>query len=435
MADLDFSARRERLLERIGSGVAVVASAPELSRGGDAEVPFRQDADFYYLTGFQEPDAVAVLTPHDPWRFVLFVRPRDPAREAWNGPRAGVEGAIERFGADAAFPIDELEDRLGDLVKPADRLYYRIGDQAALDERVLGLVAAARAARPRTGRGPVSIEDITFILSGMRRTKDLVEVERMREAAAVGVAGHRAAMAAARAGMGEWELEAVLEYTFRSMGATGPAFPSIVGSGGNATILHYTANDGRTREGDLVLQDAGAEMGMYCSDVTRTFPVSGRFTAPQREIYDLVLTAQEAAIAAIRPGKPFDGVHDSALHELVEGLLRLGLLSGSVESVLETGDHRQFFMHKTSHWLGLDVHDAGQYVEGGDPVLLKPGMVLTVEPGLYFPAAAQVPERYRGIGVRIEDDVLITPDGAELLTRGVPVSPDEIEALVGSEAE
>jgi Xaa-Pro aminopeptidase len=429
-----FRERRERLLRRIGDGIAVLPAAPELFRSRDTEVPYRQDSDFYYLTGFGEPEAVAVLTPHDPeHRFTLFVRPRDPEREAWNGPRAGVEGAREGFGADAAYPIEALEEQLYKLALPASRIFYALGRDPEMDERVIALLVRTRRARPRSGRGPTAVEDLEPTLGEMRRIKGPAEVERMRVAAAVAVEGHRAIMAAARPGMGEWELEAVLEAKFRSLGATGPAFPSIVGSGANATVLHYVANQRRAREGELVLVDAGAEVGMYCSDITRTFPVSGRFSAPQRALYETVLAAEEAAIEAVRPGAPFADVHDAAVRVLVEGLVRLEILDGDVEELIQEGAYKRYYMHQTSHWLGLDVHDVGLYREHGASVLLEAGMVLTVEPGLYIPPdAEEVPQKYRGIGIRIEDDVLVTAEGHEVLTRGVPVAPDLVEALVGS---
>lgn len=433
-----FAERRERFYDRIGDATVILCAAPELLRSRDTEVEYRPDSDLYYLTGFEEPEAVAVLAPHLPdRRFTLFVRPRDPEREAWSGPRAGVERAGEISGADAVHPIAELDARLAELVLPAERIVYSLGADPEMDRRVVDLLGRARRARPRSGKGPASVVDAEPIVAGMRVVKDAAEVERMRAAARIAARGHRATMAAARPGVGEWELEAVLEGTFRSLGAEGPAFPSIVGSGRNATVLHYVANSRRTEEGDLVLVDAGAAYGMYCSDITRTFPVSGRFTGPQRELYEIVLAAEEAAIEAARPGAPITAVHDAAVAVLVAGLLRLGLLTGAdPEALIGEGAHRRFYLHQTSHWLGLDVHDAGPYREHGEPVALRSGMVLTVEPGLYVPADAEdVPERYRGLGIRIEDDVLITPDGREVLTRDVPVSVEEIEALVGSAAD
>lgn len=437
--DLDFprallAARREHLLQSIGSGVAVLCAAPELRKSRDTEVRFRQDSDFFYLTGFGEPDAVAVLSPHDPeGRFTLFVRPRDPEREVWNGRRAGIEGALEAFGADAAYPIGELAEHLRELLEPADRIWYELGSRPAMDRLLTELVVGFRRTRPRSGRGPTGIADPGDLLHPMRRVKDPVELERMRVAAEIAAKGHLAAMRVARPGVGEWEMEAALEGVFRRAGARGPAYPSIVGSGPNATVLHYVANERRAREGDLVLIDAGAEWGMYASDITRTFPVSGRFSAPQRALYEVVLAAEEAAVATVRPGVRFAEVHDAAVRTLVDGLLELGLLRGAADSLIEEGSYKRFFMHQTSHWLGLDVHDVGPYREGDESVVLEPGMVLTVEPGIYVAEDADdVPAEFWGIGIRIEDDLVVTEGGHEVLTRGVPVAQEEVEALVGS---
>ncbi|MBW3628759.1 MAG: aminopeptidase P N-terminal domain-containing protein [Gemmatimonadetes bacterium] len=430
-----FRARRERLLELAGGAVVLLASNPELFRSRDTEVPYRQNTDFYYLTGVEEPEAFAVLTPHDAaHRFTLFMRPRDPDRERWNGPRIGVEAAMETYGADAVYPIGDVDERAAELIAPADRLLYALGADPALDTRVLEILSRARRARARSGAGPTTLVDLDSLLAEMRKIKDPHEIERMRCAAAIGAAGHRAAMARARPGIGEWELEAILEGTFRSHGAAGPAFASIVGSGENATFLHYTQNDSVVPEDALVLIDAGAEWGMYCSDITRTFPASGRFTAPQRELYELVLQAENAAIEAVRPGVGITAVHDAAVGMLVAGMVRLGILQDvSAEEAIESGSYRRFYMHQTSHWLGLDVHDVGLYRRNGTPITLEPGMVLTIEPGIYISRDSEtVPAAYRGIGIRIEDDVLVTDYGREILTRGVPVDPDEVERLVGA---
>ena len=428
-----FAGRRTRFLERIGKGVAVLAAAPELFRSRDSEVLYRQNSDFFYLTGFPEPAAVAVLTPHDPEHcFTLFVCPRDPEREQWNGPRAGVEGARELWGADAAYPIEELDEHLRELLEPADRVVYALGIDPLMDARIIRLLVEFRRERQRSGRGPTGVVDPDDFLAPMRLIKDATEIEQIRHAARIAAEGHRAAMRIARPGLGEWQLEAMLEATFRAAGAAGSAYPPIVGSGANATILHYVANDRRTREGDLVLIDAGAEWNLYASDITRTFPVGGRFSVPQRVIYEIVLAAEEAAIAGVRPGATVADLHDVALRVLVEGMLELRLLEGNPDELIEEEAHKRFFPHRTSHWLGLDVHDVGLYSRGDKGVPLQPGMVLTVEPGLYIPLSAEeVPAELRGIGVRIEDDVLVTEDGHEILTRGVPVAVEEIEALVG----
>lgn len=430
-----FRRRRERFLEGIGGGVAILCAAPQLLKSRDTEVRYRQDSDFYYLTGFPEPGAVAVLSAADEARrFTLFVRPRDPEREAWNGPRAGVEGAQLRFGADAAHPVDELDTHLRDLLQPADALWYALGSDRGMDARIVELLKGFRATRPRSGSGPWDVRDPAAVLDLMRLVKEPSEIDLLRRAARITADGHRAGMRAARPGVGEWEIEAAVEGAFRAAGATGPAFPSIVGSGPNATTLHHVTNDRRVQPGELVLVDAGAEVDMYCGDITRTFPVSGRFAPAQRAVYDVVLAAEEAAIGAVRSGAAFAGVHEVAVRILTAGMVDLGLLSGGVDELVETGAYRRFYLHQTSHWLGLDVHDAGAYrTADGASVELVPGMVLTVEPGIYIPADAEgVPAELRGVGIRIEDDVLVADSGAEVLTGGVPVSPAEVEALVGA---
>jgi Xaa-Pro aminopeptidase len=430
----EFRLRRERFLEGIGDGVAVLAAAPELVKSRDTSVMYRQNSDFFYLTGFLEPGAVAVLTPHDPeHRFTLFVRPRDPERETWNGRRAGLEGARERFGADAAYDVAELDERLKALVEPADALWYGVqADGGAMDARMLKLLAGFRGTRPRAGKGPWDLRDPAQLLDRMRLIKEPGELALMRQAAELAARGHLAAMRAGRPGVGEWEVQALLDQTFRAHSATsGTSFPAIVGSAANGTILHYVTNDRRIEEGDLVLVDAGADVGFYCADITRVFPASGRFTAPQRAVYDVVLRALQAAIDVVRPGAPVTDVHEAARRELVQGMIDLKLLEGEPDKLIEDETFKRFFMHNTSHWLGLDVHDAGPYRESdGTPLALQPGMVLTVEPGLYIPEDAEnVPDELRGIGIRLEDDVLVTEDGHEVLTRGVPVDPDEVERI------
>jgi Xaa-Pro aminopeptidase len=411
----------------------VVGAAPELVRSRDAEVPYRPNPDLFYLTGLTEPDAVAVLTPHDPaHRFTLFVRPRDPEREAWNGPRVGVEDAASVFGADAAYPIAELAERLPGLLRPADRIVYSPGTSSEMDNRVIDILRAARRSRARSGEGPAGTEDLAVHLDPLRRIKGPEEIAAMRVAAEISVAAHLAAMAAARVGAGEWEVQAELDGTMRRLGGTGPAFPSIVASGRNATVLHYTANDRRIGRDELLLIDAAAEWGMYCSDITRTFPASGTFTPAQRELYEIVEAAEAAGIAAVRPGAPFSGIHDAAVEVLVDGMLRVGLLHETdAAEAISNGSFRRFYMHQTSHWLGLDVHDVGLYREAGESVPLQAGMVLTVEPGIYVPTdAADVPERFRGIGIRLEDSVLVTEEGHDVLTGALPIRAAEVERMV-----
>lgn len=433
----DFLRRRDAFLEQIGGGVAVLAAAPELVKTRDTEVPYRQNSDLFYLTGFLEPEAVAVLTPHDPeHRFTLFVRPRDPERETWSGVRAGVEGARERFGADAAYPIEELEERLKALVEPAEALWYSIlGDGGEMDRRMLGLMSGFRRSRPRSGKGPWDVRDPAQLLDSMRLIKEPGEIAAIREAAQLSARGHLAAMGAGRAGVGEWEVQALLDSVFRSHAPdSGTAFPPIVGSAENGTILHYVTNTRRIGEGELVLVDAGAEVGFYCADITRVFPASGRFTPPQRAVYDIVHRALDTAIESIRPGAPVTSAHEAARRVLVEGMVELGLLAGDVDAIIEEEKaFKRFFMHNTSHWLGLDVHDPGVYRDpAGEPVTFRPGMVLTVEPGLYIPIEDDIPQHLRGIGIRLEDDVLVTEDGHEVLTRGVPVDADEVERICTS---
>lgn len=434
-ADDPFRRRRERLLEEIGGGVAVLCSAPELIKSRDTEIRYRQDSDFFYLTGFPEP-GVAVLTPHDgEHRFTLFVRPRDPERETWNGPRAGVDGARELHGADAAYPLEELEEKLKPLLEPASAIWYALGSDEAMDRRLTGWIRGWRYRRARTGKGPSDVLDPAGVLDSMRVVKEPGEAELVRRACELSARAHLAAMHAARPGMGEWEIANAVNATIHAEGPDcAPAYPTIVGAGANATVLHYTLNRGRAADGDLVLIDAGAERAMYCGDITRTFPVNGRFTAPQRAVYEAVLRAEEAAIAMTRPGVTIAAIHEATRVVLARGLVELGVLSGEPAELAGGDAFKRFYMHQTSHWLGLDVHDAGDYrARGGDWLPLRAGMVFTVEPGLYFPADADdVPAELRGIGVRIEDDVLVTDDGCEVLTRGVPVDPDEIERLVGA---
>lgn len=426
-------ARRERFLAALGDGVAVLAAGPELVKSRDTDVPYRQNSDLYYLTGFPEPGAVAVLTPHDgAHRLTLFVRPRDPEREVWTGPRAGVEGAREVYGADAAYPVSELDERLKGLLEPADAIWYALSATVSeMDDRIVRLLAGFRSSRPRSGKGPWDLRDPAAVLDRMRMVKEPGEIALMRAAAELAANGHRAAMRAGRPGAGEWEVQAAVDHAFRTGRAdSGTAFPTIVGAGVNGTVLHYVTHRARIRDGDLVLVDAGADVGLYCADITRTFPASGRFTAPQRRVYDIVRAALEAGIRAVAPGAPVTAVHEAARGVLVAGMVDLGLLEGEVDALVASEAFKRFYMHQTSHWLGLDVHDVGPYRErDGEPVVLAPGMVLTVEPGLYIPDAEDVPAELRGIGIRLEDDVLVTAEGREVLTRAVPVEAEEVERL------
>lgn len=427
----EHAARRARFLDTIGDGVAVFPAAPVAMRNNDVEHAYRQDSDFFYLTGFDEPESVLVLSnQHPEHRAVLFVRRRDKDREIWDGPRAGVEGALRDFGVDAAFPIDELEKRLPDYLQGCRRLHARIGRGDAFD---LVLFDALEAVRGRGRRGvvaPTEIVDPAVTLHEMRLRKSDEEIALMREAAAITRDAHIEAMKQTRPGRFEYEVEAEMSRIFRQRGSERRAYDSIVGSGPNATILHYRSNGRKMEEGDLLLIDAGCEYQYYASDVTRTFPVGGTFTPEQRALYDVVLEAEVKAIEAVKPGATLDDVHEAAARVVTEGLCRLGLLTGSVEENLEELGYRAFFMHKTSHWLGMDVHDVGAYYVGGEMRPLEPGMVLTVEPGIYVAEDADVDPKWRGIGIRIEDDVLVTADGHDVLTHDIPKDADAIEALM-----
>ncbi len=425
------AARRARIMERLDGGVLLLAAAPERQRTADILYPYRQDSDFGYVTGFHEPEAVCVLAPGAAAeRFVLFVRPRDPEREIWVGARAGVEGAVEQHGADAAFPLDELDKVLPRFLEKTPHVYHTVLRDDPMASRLLAIIRRAQEARPRTGTGPTAIREPAEILHEMRLRKEPDEIAHMREAIAIACEAHREAMRAARPGMFEYEIEALIDFTFRRRGASGPAYPSIVAAGRNATVLHYTDNDRALAGDELLLIDAGAERAGYCADVTRTFPTGRRYGAAQRDLYDAVLAAQLAAIGVVRPGATLEAVHRTALRVLVEALIAHGLLAGSVDEVLEKDGYRRFYMHRTSHWLGRDVHDVGTYAHDGAPRPLEPGMVLTVEPGLYVPADAEdVPAAFRGVGIRIEDDVLVTADGCEVLSSAAPKQVAEIEAL------
>ena len=424
------AARRERIMAAMGGGVMLLAAAPERPRTTDILYPFRQDSDFDYATGFTEPEAVCVLAPDAPERYLLFVRPHDPERAIWVGPRAGIEGAVERHGADHAHPLDDLERVLGPLLEKSAFVYHSMMRDDPLAQRLLAIIRSAQAGRPRSGTGPSAIRDPAEILHEMRLRKEPGELDRMRRAIAIACEAHREAMRAAQPGVTEYELEALVDYTFRRRGATGPAYPSIIASGPNATILHYVDNDRVLGDNELLLIDAGAEHAGYCADVTRTFPTGRRYTPGQRTLYDAVLAAQLAAIDTVRPGATLEDAHRAALRVLVDALLAEHLLEGSPDEIVEKGLYRRFYMHRTSHWLGRDVHDVGNYAVGGAPRPLEPGMVLTVEPGLYVPPDADdVPVALRGIGIRIEDDVLVTETGHEVLSAAAPKQVAEIEAL------
>lgn len=413
--------------------VAILPAAREARRSNDTDYRYRQDSDFYYVTGFSEPEAIAVVAPsHPEHKYTLFVRPRDPEREVWDGRRAGVEGARETYGADQSFPVEEFDEKLTDLLNGARSLYYRLGDgNPDLDAKVVRQLSRMRAMGRRGVHPPSAIIDPGSILHEMRLVKSDDEVELMRRAADISAEAHREAMQSARPGMMEYEVEALIEYVFRRRGAAGPAYTTIVGAGQNATVLHYIQNDAALREGDLLLVDAGAEYQTYAADITRTFPVAGRFTDAQRDVYELVLRAQEECVRMVRPGVTMDEMHEHSVEVLTEGMVRLGLLAGDPAKLIEEETYKKFYMHRLGHFLGMDVHDVGRYhTDERESRPLTAGVVMTVEPGIYVAADAEgVPDKYRGIGVRIEDDVLVTPGGHDVLTAGAPKQVEEIEAL------
>ena len=418
--------RRQRFLEQLGGAAAVIPAASLVTHHADCEWPFRQDSDFWYLTGFDEPDAVALLLPHRPEgeRFVLFVHPREAGAEVWTGRRWGCEGAVEHFGAQIAHPRDELEERLPEYLKGAEGIAFRVGRHAAVEPLVLKAWADQLDRAPRSGAAALGLVAPCPLLHRLRLRKEPQELERLREACRISAEAHELARAAVAPGMGERQLQALIEQHFLAAGARGPAYSSIVAGGDNACVLHYIANSDVLQDGDLLLIDAGCSLpDYYNGDITRSFPINGRFTGEQRALYELVLAAQERAIEAVRPGVSAEHVHQTALQVLVEGLLELGLLVGEADAIIEQGAYRHLYMHRTGHWLGLDVHDVGAYRLGEHPVELEPGMVLTVEPGLYVSDRLPVPEgqpaieeRWKGIGIRIEDDVAVTAMGREVLT-------------------
>jgi Xaa-Pro aminopeptidase len=425
-----FRARRAAYMEALGPhSVAVVSSLPERLRNGDAYHKFRQHSDLYYLTGFAEPDATLVLRPGaDEERCVLFVRPRDPEMEVWDGRRAGVDGAKERYGADAAYPAVELDERLWALLANHEELHYALGLDDEMDLRIASAIARLRKSEKRGRRPPRAVVDPRSALHELRLRKSPEEVRILRKCAAITAEAHRAAMAMGRPGVFEYELEAVIDYTFRRRGGTGPGYTTIVGAGENATVLHYVENSCAIGPDDLVLVDAGCEYGYYTADITRTFPASGKFTGARRDVYQLVLDTQVSAIELTRPGVTIDQIHEHCVRRLTTGMIELGLLAGPVDERIADLTYKRFYMHGTSHWLGMDVHDVGAYTRGGSARPLEPGMVITIEPGLYVATDAEgVPDALRGIGVRIEDDVLVTHDGHEVLTTAAPKTIEEVE--------
>jgi Xaa-Pro aminopeptidase len=425
-----YAARRARLAARMKQGVAVVATAPECMRNRDAAYPYRFDSYFYYLTGFTEPDAVLVLTAGEGSKSILFCRDKDVEREIWDGYRYGPDGARSVFGFDDAYSIAELDERMPGLLADQPVLHCMLGADHAWDARVVGWLNRVREQARAGIAAPTEVRELSAAIDEMRLVKDEHELAIMRRAGAISAAAHVRAMRTVRPGMPEYRVEAELLHEFRAHGAQAPAYTSIVAGGANACVLHYVQNDAVLDDGDLLLIDAACELDGYASDITRTFPVNGRFSAAQKDVYELVLAAQAAAIAEVAPGKRWNDPHDAAVRVLAQGLIDLRLIEGSLDKVLETGAYRRFYMHRTGHWLGLDVHDAGDYKRDGEWRVLEPGMVLTVEPGCYIRAADDVPQALRNIGIRIEDDVAVTEAGCEVLTAGVPKRVSEIESLM-----
>jgi Xaa-Pro aminopeptidase len=429
----EFARRRSTLMRMVGEdGIAILPSAPVRTRSRDIEYRYRQDSDFYYLTGFAEPDAVAVLAPgRDAGEYVLFCRDRDTRRERWDGSRAGPDGAVERFDADDAFPIDDVDDILPGVLESRNRVYYTMGAYADFDLRITDWLKSLRSRESSGVHTPQEFIALDHLLHDMRLYKSRAEISAMRKAARIAVSAHRRAMSRVRPGMYEYEVEAEFVHEFRLNDAA-PSYLPIVGGGANACTLHYVANSEKLVAGDLLLIDAGCEFDYYASDITRTFPVSGKFSPEQRTIYEIVLEAQLAAIAKTRAGNHWNDPHDAAVKVITKGLRKTGLLKGTLPRLIRDKAYREFFMHRTGHWIGMDVHDVGDYKVGDEWRFLEPGMATTVEPGIYIPANRKVPARWRNIGVRIEDDVVVTNNGPDVLSKGLAKDPDEIEKLMAA---
>lgn len=422
--------RRATLASRMGQGVAIIPTAAEALRNRDTHYPYRYDSYFYYLTGFTEPEAVVVVIAGDTPKSILFCRDKDMEREIWDGFRHGPAGALAEFGVDEAYSISELDTRIPALLANQPELYFSLGADVAWDQRVTGWINQLRSQGRAGVSAPAAIRDVRALLDEMRLIKSPQEIATMRRAAVISAEAHARAMQATRPGKHEYEIEAELLHTFYRHGSQYPAYTSIVAGGANACVLHYIANNAPLNDGDLLLIDAGCELDGYASDITRTFPVNGRFSGAQKDVYELVLAAQYAAIAQVNPQSHWNAPHEAALKVLAQGFIDLGLCRGTVDAVLESGDYRQFYMHRTGHWLGLDVHDAGEYKLDGEWRTLQPGMVLTVEPGCYIRPADGVPEAFWNIGIRIEDDALVTAEGCDIITEAAPKTVAAIEELM-----
>ncbi len=427
-----FEKRRRDLMQQMGGGLALIPTAPVRNRNRDVNFPFRPDSDFYYLTHFPEPEACAVLVPgRAHGEFILFCRERNPEKETWDGRRAGLDGARELYGADDAFPIDDIDDILPGLLENREKVFCSMGRHPEFDSKLMEWVNEVRAKSRNGVSAPGEFVDLNHLLHEMRLFKRPEEIRLMKRAAKISTQAHRRAMQTCRPGLMEYEIEAELLYEFKKGGSQSPAYPPIVGGGVNSCILHYTENNAELKAGDMLLIDAGAEIDGYAADITRSFPVSGKFSAEQRAVYEVVLAAQLAAIERVKNGNHWNEPHEAAVRILIDGLMQLGLLNGSTDQLLETGAYKRFYMHRTGHWLGLDVHDVGDYKLHDTWRLLEPGMVLTVEPGLYIAAGdPAIPPGFWNTGIRIEDDVLVTRDGNEVLSRDAPKAIDDIEALM-----
>lgn len=433
IAKAEFARRRKQLMAQMEpNSIAIVPAAPERPRSRDTEYHYRQDSDFLYLSGFEEPQAVLVLIPgREHGEFVLFVRERNREREIWDGYRAGPEGACSEFEADDAFPIDDIDEILPGLLEGKQRVYYSMGKDSEFDKHVMNWVNTIRAKVRSGATPPGEFLDLSHFLNDMRLFKSAAELRVMKEAGEISARAHVRAMKAAKQGVMEYQLEAEIMHEFQMSGARFPAYNSIVGGGKNGCILHYIENSAPLKNGDLVLIDAGCELDYYAADITRTFPVNGKFSPEQKALYEICLQAQLEAIAVAKPGNHWNDPHEATVRVITEGLVKIGLLEGDVNELIKSEAYKEFYMHRAGHWLGMDVHDVGDYKVGGEWRVLEPGMVMTVEPGIYVaPDNERVAKKWRGIGIRIEDDVVITKDGNEILTSGVPKTVAEIEALM-----
>ncbi|WP_289281788.1 MULTISPECIES: Xaa-Pro aminopeptidase [unclassified Methylophaga] len=432
MQKKEFTKRRQHLMDIMGPDtIAVLPNAPVANRNRDVDYPYRSDSSFHYLTGFDEPESVLVLIPgREHGEYILFCRERDLDKEIWDGYRAGQEGAIAEFGADDSYPISDLDDILPGLLEGKEKVYYTMGNQPSFDQHMVSWLNHLRQAARSGKHSPTEIIELEHCLNELRLFKSSQEIKAMKQAASISAQAHIRAMQFTKPGKWEYEVEAEIIHEFMKNGCRSPAYPSIVGGGENGCILHYIENSAKLKSNELLLIDAGAEFECYAGDITRTFPVNGKFTTAQAAVYQIVLNAQKAAIAAVKPGNHWNQPHEAAVEVLTQGLVELGILNGNVDQLIEEGAYREFYMHRTGHWLGMDVHDVGDYKVGGEWRLLEPGMVLTVEPGLYIRDQEHVDKKWHFIGIRIEDDVLVTKDGYEVLTEAAPKEIDEIEALM-----